>query len=63
MGNTGEKLRDYTHEYNLRKKRNKRIHADMDIQIVEKFKEHLKNNDITFVKWLEQKINEEIKGD
>lgn len=62
MTRTGEKIRDYSHEYNLRKKQNKRIHADMKTEIVDKFREHLQNNNITFVKWLEQKIYEEMKG-
>lgn len=56
------KERDYSHEYNLRKKQNKRIHADMRTEIVDKFREHLQNNNLTFVKWLEQKIDEEMKG-
>ena len=63
MHNIPEKTRNYTHEYNLRKKKNKRLHADMkNVELVEEFQQILKNKNITFVKWLEQKIKEEITG-
>jgi ribonuclease HI len=63
MNNIPEKTRNYTHEYNLRKKKNKRLHADMkNVELVEEFQQILKSKNITFVKWLEQKIKEEITG-
>jgi hypothetical protein len=61
MGNIA--IRNYAHEHELRKKRKKRLHADIDIDKVELFRELLENKNISFVNWLQQKIDEEIKGD
>jgi hypothetical protein len=54
--------RDYSHEHKVRKERKKRIHADIDRYQIDKFREFLKNNNVTFTTWLVNKMNEEIGG-
>lgn len=61
MTNEIIKGRDYKHEYRLRQKRNKRLHADLDRNKAEQFQEYLLKNDISFVRWLDEKIDEELK--
>lgn len=56
------KNRDYKHEYQLRQKRNKRIHADMDRAKVEAFQNLLNARGQTFVKWLDEQIERELKN-
>jgi hypothetical protein len=56
------KKRDYKHEYELRKKRVKRIHADLKPEQAEAFLKHLDGRGVTFVRWLEDRITEELGG-
>lgn len=53
--------RDYKHEYKLRQKRQKRLHADVDRLKAETFQKLLSDRNETFIKWLNNKIDEEIK--
>jgi hypothetical protein len=57
-----QKPRDYAREHELRKKRTRRIHADLDKNKVEEFKNHLEARGLTFVRWLDDKMNEELKA-
>jgi hypothetical protein len=56
-----ERVRDYKREYELRQKRNKRLHADMDRAKAEAFLQVLDMRGQTFINWLEVKIDEELK--
>lgn len=62
MTSETSKERDYKHEYRLRQKRNKRLHADLDIKKVEQFREYLDKNNTTFIKWLNNKIDDELRA-
>ena len=61
MTNQTSKERDYSHEYQIRQKRNKRLAADLDRMKAESFIEHLNKRGITFISWLEQQIDRELK--
>ncbi len=55
------KERDYKHEYNIRLKRNKRLAADLDRAKAETFIKLLHERGVTYISWLEQQIDKEIK--
>lgn len=55
--------RDYKHEYELRRKRTKRLHADMERAKVEAFQRRLEARGITFISWLEIQIDIELRKD
>lgn len=59
--NENKRPRDYSHEYQIRLKRNKRLVCDMDKDKAEQFQILLKGRGVTFAKWLENKIDEEFK--
>lgn len=61
---TGENkgyTRDYSHEHKIRSTKKKRLVCDVNKIKAEKFDAMLKINNITFSKWLHEKINEYIK--
>jgi hypothetical protein len=53
--------RDYSHEHKIRSLKKKRLICDMNKEKVEQFNAILKQNDITFSKWLHEKIDEYIE--
>lgn len=55
-----KRTRDYKHEYEIRRKRNKRLHADMNRKKVEAFQSILDKRGQTFSNWLEGKIDNEL---
>lgn len=61
---TGEnkKVRNYSYEHELRKKHSKRLIADLDRDLVDTFKKHLKDRGLSYSAWLQDKINKEING-
>lgn len=61
MTNTGENKRDYSREYEKRKKREKRLHADINKEKAEAFKKLLNGRGVTFAKWLNNQIDKEMK--
>ena len=60
--NTGENNRDYKKEYERRKKRNKRLIADMDRTKAEAFQSLLEGQNISYIAWLTNKIDEELNN-
>jgi hypothetical protein len=60
MTTTQTRERDYKHEYTIRKKRNKRLAADLDSDKVEAFKALLDARGETFVNWLTKKMDDEM---
>jgi hypothetical protein len=56
-----ERIRDYKHEYELRRKRTKRLFADMNKDKADAIKQHLDERGQTFVSWLENQIDKELK--
>lgn len=61
---TGEKrgyTRNYSHEHKIRSIKKRRLVCDVEKIKAEQFDAMLKNNDITFSKWLHDRINEYIK--
>ena len=57
-----KKPRDYSHEWQQRIKRLKRLNADIDRDQVDAFRQLLKAQGITYTQWLQNKINQEISG-
>lgn len=55
------RIRDYSKEYEKRKKRNKRLLVDMDREKALLFLEHLNNQGTTFSAWLKNEIDKELK--
>lgn len=53
--------RDYSHEYTLRKKRSKRLYADIDRSKAEALQTLLKEKDIPFSHWLTEQIDKELE--
>lgn len=62
MTSENTRERDYKHEYKLKQKRIKRLHADMNKDKAEQFQKHLQKRGISFISWLNNKIDEELKG-
>ena len=58
---TTTKTRDYSHEYQLRQKRQKRLAADMDRAKVDAFKALLETRGTTYISWLESMIDKELE--
>ena len=56
------KARDYKHEYKIRQKRNKRLHADLERDKAEAFQDYLQSQGLTFIRWLDNKIDEELRA-
>lgn len=52
--------RDYAHEHQLRLKKRARLVADLERKKVMDFKELLEARGVTFNKWLDNKISEEM---
>lgn len=55
-----KRSRDYSYEYQIRQKRNKRLHADMDREKAEAFQKYLDSKNLTFIKWLNNQIDIEM---
>jgi hypothetical protein len=55
------KERNYSHEYQVRQKRNKRLAADMDRAKAEAFINHLAAKGETYISWLNKQIDKELK--
>ena len=62
MTSENAQKRNYKHEYEIRKKRDKRIYADIDKNKVDAIKSHLKGRGLSFAKWLTKQIDNEIGG-
>lgn len=56
-----KKERDYSHEYALRQKRNKRLYADINRSKAEALQTLLKDKGITFSAWLLDQIEKELE--
>ena len=54
-------MRHYEKEIEWAKNKYTRLEAKINKDIGEKFKEHLKKENISYRNWLENKIKEEIK--
>lgn len=54
-------IRDYSHEHKIRSLKKKRLICDMDKIKVEQFNEILKENNMTYSKWLNERIDEYLK--
>jgi hypothetical protein len=59
---TGENkaTRDYSHEYQLRKRNKKRMIAEIEKEKALLFEAILKEQNITFSNWINKKINDHI---
>lgn len=51
-----DKIRDYSHEQELRNKRKIRFVFELDIPRGKELKEYLDNNDITLTQWIKKQI-------
>lgn len=51
-------IRDYAYEHQLRAKKKKRFACDIEKSKAQDFEALLKSQDITFSKWIQQRINE-----
>lgn len=51
-----DKIRDYSHEQQLRNKRKIRFVFELDIPRGKELKEYLDNNDITLTQWIKKQI-------
>ncbi len=60
MTTTQTRERDYKHEYKIKQKRIKRLHADMDRAKVDAFQALLKERGESYISWLNKKIDEEM---
>jgi hypothetical protein len=58
---TAGRDRDYKHEYEVRRKRIKRLHADLKKETADAIQEHLRKRGLSFIKWLEIQIDNELK--
>jgi hypothetical protein len=59
--NTGEKRRDYQKEYEKRKQKQRRLRVDMDKNKADEFTDYLKSRGLTFSKWINDIIDNELK--
>jgi hypothetical protein len=62
MTNETSRARDYKHEYAIRQKKSKRLHADMEREKAEAFQAYLQKQGLTYIRWLNNKIDEELKA-
>lgn len=56
------KQRNYSHEYNIRQKRNKRLAADMDRAKAEALLKALNDKGETYISWLNKQIDKELRA-
>ena len=54
--------RDYSHEWNVRQKRQKRLVADLDRAKVQALQERLLKDGRTYANWLNEQIERELKS-
>lgn len=64
QNNTGEnkRVRNYAKEYELTKKRTKRLRVDMDIRRADLLADLLRSKGLTLAEWLRNKIDQEMQG-
>ena len=55
------KERNYSHEYQVRQKRNKRLAADLERAKAEALISHLEAKGETYISWLNKQIDKELK--
>ncbi len=56
--NSGEKIRDYRHEYELRKKRKIQHIFELDIKQSKELKNFLDKNNMSLVQWIKNQLKE-----
>jgi hypothetical protein len=57
-----KQARDYSHEHNLRMKRNKRFVVELNKEKAEQFDQYLKGQGLTFSEWAKNNIDKELKA-